>query len=226
MENPAKIRLVVLISGRGSNLQAVLDGAQRGELPVDICAVISNRPGAYGLERARQYGAKALSLDHKAYPDRVSFETALRQLIDAHRPDLVVLAGFMRVLNADFVNHYRGRMLNIHPSLLPKFRGLHTHERAIAAGEAEHGASVHFVIPELDSGPVILQARVPVFPGDDPASLAARVLEQEHRIYPLAIRWFAEGRVRLQGEQVLFDGQPLTRPRRLDSRQDEPRVQR
>jgi phosphoribosylglycinamide formyltransferase-1 len=214
-----KIRLVVLISGRGSNLQAILDGARHGELPVEICAVISNRPAAYGLERARQAGVSALTLDHKTFPDRASFEAALRELIDTYNPDLVVLAGFMRVLNAAFVEHYRGRMLNIHPSLLPKFRGLHTHERAIAAGEREHGASIHFVTPELDSGPVIVQAKVPVFPEDDPDTLAARVLEQEHRLYPLAIRWFAESRLRLQGDQVLFDGRRLAKPRLLENEQ-------
>lgn len=216
-EPRSRLRLVVLISGRGSNLQAVLDEAQSGTLPVEICAVISNRPGAYGLERARQQGVDAVTLDHKRFPDRVSFEAALRELIDSYSPDLVALAGFMRVLNPGFVEYYQGRLLNIHPSLLPKYRGLHTHERVIAVGEREHGASVHFVIPELDSGPVILQARVPVLPGDDADTLAARVLVQEHRIYPQAIRWFAEGRVCLQGDQVYFDGQPLTRPKLLET---------
>lgn len=218
MSNARKrIRLVVLISGRGSNLQAILDGAVSGELPVDIRAVISNRPGVLGLERARQAGVTAVTLDHQAFPDRSAFETALTALIDSHMPDLVILAGFMRVLTAEFVDHYRGRLLNIHPSLLPKFRGLHTHERALAAGEREHGASVHFVTPELDSGPVILQARVPVLPGDDPDGLAARILEQEHRIYPLAIRWFAEGRIVFRDPNPLFDGQPLLTPRVLET---------
>jgi phosphoribosylglycinamide formyltransferase-1 len=212
-----KSRLVVLISGRGSNLQAVLDGADRGELPVDIRAVISNCPGAYGLERARQAGVPAMVVDHQAFPDRQAFEAALCERIDAERPDLVILAGFMRILSPKFVEHYGGRLLNIHPSLLPRYRGLHTHERVLAAGERQHGASVHFVIPELDSGPVIVQARVPVVPGDDPDTLAARVLEQEHRIYPLAIRWFAEGRVKMQGDSIWFDGQPLTTPRLLDT---------
>lgn len=207
-----KARLVVLISGRGSNLQAILDAALRGELPVAIGAVISNRPNAYGLERARQAGVEAVTLDHKGFANRHDFETALRELIDSYAPDLVVLAGFMRIFNPDFIAHYQGRLLNIHPSLLPKFRGLHTHERAIAAGERIHGASVHFVTPELDSGPVIVQSQVPVLAGDTPDTLAARVLAQEHRIYPLAIGWFAEGRVRLQGDQILFDGQPLTTP--------------
>ena len=207
-----KIRLVVLISGRGSNLQAILDQAASGELPVEVAAVISNRPGIHGLERARQAGVPALELDHKDFADRPGFEAALIELINRYLPDLVILAGFMRVLTPGFTAHYQGRMFNIHPSLLPKFRGLHTHERAIVAGETEHGASIHFVTAELDGGPVIVQARVPVLPGDDPDTLAARVLEQEHRLYPLAIRWFAEGRLRLNGEQVWFDGEPLTEP--------------
>ena len=211
-----KIRLVVLISGRGSNLQAILDQATSGELPVEVAAVISNRPGVQGLERARQAGVTALELDHKNFADRPEFETALIELIDRYRPDLVILAGFMRVLTPGFTDHYRGRLFNIHPSLLPKFRGLHTHERALAAGETEHGASIHFVTAELDGGPVIVQARVAVLPGDDPDTLAARVLEQEHRLYPLAVRWFAAGRLRLDGEQVWFDGKPLTEPLRLE----------
>lgn len=211
-----KIRLVVLISGRGSNLQAILDQAVSGELLVEVAAVVSNRPGVHGLERARQAGVPALELDHKNFADRPEFEAALIETIDRRHPDLVVLAGFMRVLTAGFTEHYRGRLLNIHPSLLPKFRGLHTHERAIAAGETEHGASIHFVTAELDGGPVIVQARVPVLPGDDSDALAARVLEQEHRLYPLAIRWFAEQRLRLEGEQVWFDGQPLVEPLRLE----------
>ena len=211
-----KIRLVVLISGRGSNLQAILDQAVSGELPVEVAAVVSNRPGVHGLERARQAGVPALELDHKRFADRPEFEAALIETIDRRQPDLVVLAGFMRVLTAGFTEHYRGRLLNIHPSLLPKFRGLHTHERAIAAGETEHGASIHFVTAELDGGPIIVQARVPVLPGDDSDALAARVLEQEHRLYPLAIRWFAEQRLRLEGEQVWFDGQPLVEPLRLE----------
>lgn len=214
--NPVrKIRLVVLISGRGSNLQALLDQAASGELPVEITAVISNRPGVQGLERARRAGVPALALDHKSFPDRSSFEMALMELIDRHQPDLVILAGFMQVLTPTFTERYRGRLLNIHPSLLPKFRGLHTHERAIAEGETEHGASVHFVTAELDGGPVIVQAQVPILAMDDPDTLAARVLEQEHRLYPQAIRWFAEGRLRLKGEYVWFDGQPLEQPLRL-----------
>ena len=216
MSAARKIRLVVLISGRGSNLQAILDQAASGELPVEVAAVISNRPGVQGLERAQRAGVPTLELDHQPYADRPAFEAALIERIDPYQPDLVILAGFMRVLTAGFTEHYRGRLFNIHPSLLPKFRGLHTHERAIAAGEDEHGASIHFVTAELDGGPVIVQARVPVLSGDDPDILAARVLEQEHRLYPQAIRWFAEGRLQLVGEQVCFDGAVLEQPLRLE----------
>ncbi|HOB62334.1 MAG TPA: phosphoribosylglycinamide formyltransferase [Candidatus Competibacteraceae bacterium] len=216
MSAARKIRLVVLISGRGSNLQAILDQAASGELPVEVAAVISNRPGVQGLERAQRAGVPTLELDHQPYADRPAFEAALIERIDQYQPDLVILAGFMRVLTAGFTEHYRGRLFNIHPSLLPKFRGLHTHERAIAAGEDEHGASIHFVTAELDGGPVIVQARVPVLSGDDPDILAARVLEQEHRLYPQAIRWFAEGRLQLMGEQVCFDGAVLEQPLRLE----------
>ncbi len=212
-----RLRLVALISGRGSNLQAILNGTCSGELPVDMCAVISNRPDAYGLTRARQAKVPAIALDHKFFSDRTAFEATLRERIDVYAPDLVILAGFMRILSDDFVAHYQGRMLNIHPSLLPKFRGLHTHARAIAAGERKHGASVHFVTSELDSGPVILQAQVSVLPTDDPDTLANRVLEQEHRIYPLVIRWFAQGRIKLLNDQVLLDDQVLSAPRMLES---------
>lgn len=211
-----KIRLVVLISGRGSNLQAILDQAAGGELLAEVVAVISNQPGVYGLERARQAGVPTLELDHRSFIDRPGFEAALINLIDGYQPDLVILAGFMRMLTAGFTDYYPGRLLNIHPSLLPKFRGLHTHARAIAAGETEHGATIHFVTAELDGGPLIVQARVPVLPDDDPDALAARVLIQEHRLYPRAIRWFAEGRLKLEGERVWFDGEPLREPLRLE----------
>ena len=210
------LRLVVLISGRGSNLQAILDQAISGELPAAVVAVISNQPGVYGLERARQVGVPALELDHRHFADRPSFEVALMNLIDSYQSDLVILAGFMRILTPGFTDYYQGRLLNIHPSLLPKFRGLHTHERAIAAGETEHGATLHFVTAELDGGPLIVQARVPVWPDDDPGALAARVLAQEHRLYPQAIRWLAEGRLKLNGEQVWFNGELLREPLRLE----------
>ncbi len=217
MSAARKIRLVVLISGRGSNLQVILDQAVSGVLPIEVAAVISNQPGVQGLERARQAGVPALELDHQQFADRPAFDAALIELIDRYQPDLVALAGFMRILTPGFTDHYRGRLFNIHPSLLPKFRGLHTHERALDAGETEHGASIHFVTAELDGGPVIIQARVPVLPGDDPDTLAARVLEQEHRLYPLAIRWYAEGRLRLEGERAWLDGEPLAEPLQLSS---------
>jgi phosphoribosylglycinamide formyltransferase-1 len=215
MSDAAGSRIVVLISGRGSNLQAILDGAASGALPTTIEAVISNRPDAAGLERAQRAGVDAVTIDHRQFSGRDAFDRALRERIDKYRPDLILLAGFMRVLSTGFVEHYRGRMLNIHPSLLPKFRGLRTHERAIEAGEHRHGASVHFVTPRLDSGPVIVQAEVPVLADDDPDTLAARVLEQEHCIYPLAVRWFVEGRIKLVRDRVYLDGQPLTRPPRF-----------
>ncbi|MCX4191501.1 phosphoribosylglycinamide formyltransferase [Methylophaga sp. OBS1] len=181
-------RLVILISGRGSNMRSIVEAAQQGQLAVDIAAVISNRPGAAGLEFAQQAGIDTQVIDHKQFASREVFDTAMAEAIDVYQPDYVILAGFMRILTADFVAHYAGRLINIHPSLLPKFKGLHTHERAIEAGESEHGASVHFVTAELDDGPVILQAKVPVLPGDDADTLAARVLEQEHLLYPAAIQ--------------------------------------
>jgi phosphoribosylglycinamide formyltransferase-1 len=219
--NNGSCGVVALISGRGSNLQAILDAAAKDELAAEVRAVISNCPGVDGLERARRSGVPAITLDHKNFINRIDFETALMDCIDGFAPHLLVLAGFMRILQPAFVAHYQGRMLNIHPSLLPKYRGLQTHERALAAGEREHGASVHFVTPDLDAGPVIVQARVPVFPDDDPTTLADRVLAQEHRIYPLAVRWFAEKRIVLAGDSVLFDGQPLSAPKLLDVCEDD-----
>ncbi len=204
-----KLPIVVLISGSGSNLQAIIDAVQAG-LPAEIRAVISNKAEAYGLERARLAGIPTHVLNHRDYADRESYDAALAQLIDDSKAELVVLAGFMRILSAGFVRRYEGRLLNIHPSLLPRHRGLDTHARALAAGDDEHGATVHFVSPELDAGPIILQARVPVEPGDSPESLAARVLREEHRIYPQAIRWFAEGRLRLEHGRALLDNQPIT----------------
>jgi phosphoribosylglycinamide formyltransferase-1 len=201
-----KLRVVVLISGRGSNLQAIIDQTLSGELPIQICSVISNRPDAQGLERAAKAGIHTGSVDHTRFSDRETFESALISKIDQYQPQLVVLAGFMRVLSPEFVRHYQGRMINIHPSLLPAFPGLHTHERALEAGVSQHGASVHFVTPEVDAGPIIIQASVPVDKKDTPDSLAARVLEQEHRIYPLAVRWFAQNRLSIVNNQVLLDG--------------------
>ena len=208
--------VVVLISGRGSNLQSILDAIADGELPFEIRAVISNRPEAPGLQRPALLGIRTIVIDHACYASRAAFESALRTTIDTFEPGLLVLAGFMRILTPNFVNHYRGRILNIHPSLLPEFPGLNTHRRVLDAGKRETGATVHFVTADTDGGPAILQARVPVHAHDDAESLAQRVLEQEHRILPLAIRWFAEGRVEMNAAgRVIFDGAPLERPRVL-----------
>jgi phosphoribosylglycinamide formyltransferase-1 len=208
----SRLPVGVLISGGGTNLQAIIDAAQ-DDLPVDIRAVISNRPEAYGLQRAKKAGIPTAVLDHREFDSREAFDQALAALIDEYEPGLVLLAGFMRILTPGFVRRYHGRMFNIHPSLLPRFQGLNTHQRALDAAEKEHGASIHFVTEELDGGPVILQARVPVLPGDDAESLAARVLEKEHIIYPLAVRWFAEGRLGLnEAGQVLFDNEVLDTP--------------
>jgi phosphoribosylglycinamide formyltransferase-1 len=204
-----KTRVVVLISGSGSNLQALIDGVQAGELPVDLVAVISNRPAVFGLERAAKANIAAEVLDHKAFADRASFDRALMAKIDSYEPDLVVLAGFMRILTPEFTQHYLGRMLNIHPSLLPKFQGLHTHQRAIEACESHHGVTVHFVTAELDGGPAIVQACVPIFADDDANSLAKRVQRQEHVIYPLAVKWFAEGDLRMIDGKSVLKGEPL-----------------
>lgn len=202
--------IVVLISGRGSNLQSIIDSARDGTLPVDIRAVFSNEPDALGLERARNAGIDSRVLNHRDFETREQFDAALISAIDAFDPGLVVLAGFMRILTPAFVDHFRGRLVNIHPSLLPDFPGLNTHQRALDAGVEEHGVSVHFVTPALDGGPVIAQAKVPVLPGDDADTLAARVLTQEHRLYPEVIKWFAEGRLALAGDQVMLDGKPAS----------------
>ena len=196
-------KIVILISGRGSNMQAILDA----RLPLTVAAVISNDAAAAGLATAQQHGVATQVVDHHAYADRATFDTALAAAIDAYAPDLVVLAGFMRILTAEFVDHYRGRILNIHPSRLPSFTGLHTHRRALAAGVKVHGCSVHFVTPELDHGPIVVQAVVPVLDGDSEDTLAARVLAQEHRIYPQAVEWFCAGRLTVTPQgAVLLDG--------------------
>jgi phosphoribosylglycinamide formyltransferase-1 len=206
---PATCDVVVLLSGTGSNLQAMIDSFKGADNPVRIRAVISNRADAFGLQRARDAGIEARVLDHKAFEGREAFDAALIELIDTFQPTLVVLAGFMRILSATFVRHYQGRLLNIHPSLLPLYKGLHTHQRVLEAGDSEHGCSVHFVTEELDGGPLVVQAVIPVELNDSPASLARRVHAQEHEIYPLAIRWFAEGRISLGEQGALLDGQLL-----------------
>ncbi|MDF1692154.1 MAG: phosphoribosylglycinamide formyltransferase [Zhongshania sp.] len=203
-------KLVILLSGSGSNLQAFIDASSDGRLPnVEICAVISNKAQAFGLERAKQAGIATACIDHTQFASREAFDAELQACIDSYHADLVVLAGFMRILTPGFVRHYIGRLINIHPSLLPKYPGLHTHQRALDAGDSEAGATVHFVTEELDGGPAIIQAKIPVFAGDDAAALAARVLSKEHTIYPLAASWFAEGRLVLQNSKAVFDEQIL-----------------
>jgi phosphoribosylglycinamide formyltransferase-1 len=218
MAEPDKpLSLVVLISGRGSNLKAILDAIRSGAIPATVKAVISSRVDADGLQIARRHNIDTLALDPADYPVREDYDRALQGLIDRFEPDLVLLAGFMRILSPAFVQHYRGRMINIHPSLLPALRGLDTHRRALEAGLSEHGASVHFVTEELDGGPVIIQARVPVLAGDTPATLAARVLTEEHRLYVQALRLLAEKRLHWDGKQLLYDQQPLRHPLQLDA---------
>lgn len=194
--------LVILISGRGSNLEALL----KSGLPGKVAAVISNRPGARGLDIAQAHGVETAVVDHTPYPSREAFDAALMEEIDRHRPDLVALAGFMRIFTDAFVSRYSGRLINIHPSLLPLFPGLHTHARAIEAGVKIHGCTVHFVTPRLDHGPIVIQAAVPVLSGDTEETLAARVLQHEHRIYPQAVRWFLEDRLEISGERVRVKG--------------------
>ena len=195
-------KLVILISGRGSNMQAIVRACSRERWPAQIAAVIASRPDAAGLEFAASQGIATAVVDHRQFPDRERFDAALAREIDAFAPDLVALAGFMRVLTPGFVDRYAGRMLNVHPSLLPSFTGLKTHQQALDAGVRLHGASVHFVTSELDHGPIVLQSAVPVLQGDDAAALAGRVLETEHTIYPRAVRWFVEGRLALDGLRV------------------------
>jgi len=191
-------RVVVLLSGRGSNFQAIAEA----ELPIEIVAVISNRPQAAGLTWARERGLAAIALDHTDHADREAFDVLLADEIERHRPDLVVLAGYMRILSAAFIERFEGRLLNIHPSLLPMFPGLKTHQRALEEGVKIHGCTVHFVTADLDHGPIVIQAAVPVRADDTPETLAARVLRQEHRIYPQAVRWFAEGRLEIKQGRV------------------------
>jgi phosphoribosylglycinamide formyltransferase-1 len=201
-------RIVILISGRGSNCEALA----RAGLPAAVVGVISNEPEAHGLRTAAALGIPTTIVHHRSHAQREDFEAALAEKIDAFAPDLVVLAGFMRVLTPGFVSRYGGRLLNIHPSLLPSFPGLRTHRRALEAGVRIHGCTVHFVTPSLDAGPIVIQAAVPVLPDDSEATLAARVLAEEHRIYPQAVRWFCEGRLSLTGEgKVRLDGEGVGR---------------
>ena len=201
--------IVILISGRGSNMEAVVRALDAEQWPARVAAVISNKADAKGLEFAQSRGIPTAVVPSKEFASRTEFDAALQETIDRYAPDLVVLAGFMRILTAPFVEHYAGRMLNIHPSLLPLFPGLHTHQQALDAGVLEHGATVHIVTAELDHGPAIAQARVPVLPGDTPDDLAARVLAEEHKLYPYAVRLFVEDRVVVEGDTVrLLDRSP------------------
>lgn len=212
IDTAGKLPVVVLISGGGTNLQALIDAAAAADSEFTVTAVISNRAQAKGLDRARIAGIETRVVDHTRFADRETFDRALGDAIESFSPLLVVLAGFMRILTDDFVARFRGRMLNVHPSLLPAFQGLHTHRRALEAGASEHGASVHFVTAELDGGPVIAHARVAVLPGDDEATLAKRVLQREHELLPRVVAWFARGRLAMQDGVVSLDGEPLREP--------------
>ncbi len=216
MADPAPLpTIVVLASGSGTNLQALIDASRERDFPGEIIAVGCNRPGAFALERAAQANIKTFVLDHKKYGSREEFDGALMAELRRLSPDVIVLAGFMRILTADFVRAFRGRMLNIHPSLLPAYTGLNTHQRVLEAGDKVHGVSVHFVTEELDGGPVIAQAEVEVKPDDNAESLAERVQQQEHVLYPIVVRWFCEGRIQLTADGVQFDGKLLQHPMRL-----------
>jgi phosphoribosylglycinamide formyltransferase 1 len=217
-----RMPVVALVSGRGSNLRAIAERARAGDPLVDIRAVVSDREDAPAIEWARGIGLTCAILPPKQFPDRDRYDAALAALVGGFEPELVILAGFMRILGPAFVDRFEGRMLNIHPSLLPRHRGLHTHRRVLEAGEHQHGASVHFVTRELDGGPVVLQVTVPVRDDDDEASLAARVLAQEHRIYPQAVGWFAAGRLRFAAGAAWLDGRRLDGPVVLDAAVDDP----
>ncbi|KQP48867.1 MULTISPECIES: phosphoribosylglycinamide formyltransferase [unclassified Methylobacterium] len=204
MTHPRKTRVAILISGRGSNMVSILAAAAAPDYPAEIALVLSNRPEAAGLAHAAAAGIETRAVDHRAFPDRASFDAALHAELTAAGIELVCLAGFMRIFSGPFVEAWAGRMINIHPSLLPLFRGTDTHAQALAAGVRLHGCTVHYVVPELDAGPIVAQAAVPVRPGDDPDRLAARILVEEHRLYPQALALVAGGRARLDGDRVVF----------------------
>lgn len=202
-------KIVILISGSGSNMLSIVESVKTQQIEAEIAAVISNKADAKGIEKAQQQDIATEIVEHTKFASQSDFEQALSQCIDEYEPDLIVLAGFMRILSADFVNRYLGKLLNIHPSLLPKYQGLHTHKRALEAGDKEHGATVHFVIPDLDAGPNIVQAVVKVKEDDNEDSLQKRVLEQEHIIYPIVINWYVCGRIQFKDNQALFDNKQL-----------------
>ena len=210
MADTKRKKLVILISGSGSNLQAFIDQCASGVLNAEIACVISNKADAYGLTRASNAGIATQVIDHKAYANREAFDMALASTIDQYAPDLIILAGFMRILTPGFVEHFLGRLINIHPSLLPKYTGLHTHQRALDAGESHGGATVHFVTAELDGGPAIIQASVAIDEGDTAETLAKKVLAKEHIIYPMAVSWFLQKRVHLENNNVILDGKSLS----------------
>ena len=205
-------KIVVLISGGGSNLQAIIDAIQAGNIKAEIVSVISNRADAFGLERAEKASIDNHILDHTVFDSRESFDESLSQIIDSYEPDLIVLAGFMRILSDNFVEHFRGKMINIHPSLLPKYKGLNTHQRALESGDSEHGASVHFVIPELDAGTIIIQGIVPIQANDTANELQKRVHKIEHQIYPQAVKYLAEDGLKLIQDKLLYKGEVLEKP--------------
>lgn len=215
----------ILVSGSGTNLQAFIDAAASGQLDLDLSVVLSNQPDAAGLERARRAGIEVECLRHQDYPQRELFDAALVRALDRYAPDLILLAGFMRILTPVFVNHFSGRVLNIHPSLLPRFAGLNTHQRAIDAGDQWHGSTVHFVTAELDGGPPIIQGRVAVMPDDSAAGLAQRVLALEHKIYPQAAGLFAAGRILLRDGAAWLDGERLREPLQYAETNDGPQVE-
>ncbi|MGH8176511.1 MAG: phosphoribosylglycinamide formyltransferase [Steroidobacter sp.] len=217
-DSTPRLPIAILISGRGSNMRAIAERAASGELPVDVRVVVSDQPHAEGLRIAADLHIPTQTLSPREFPDRASYDAALAQLVSRFEPKLIVLAGFMRILSAHFTGAFQGRILNVHPSLLPDYRGLHTHRRVLEAADLTHGASVHFVTAELDGGPVIIQALVDVRPGDTEALLSARVQQQEHRIYAQAIDWLARGRLALRDEQVWLDDKPLVGPVIVDAR--------
>lgn len=210
MMTTTSCRIVALISGNGSNLQAIIDAIDAKQITAEVVAVVSNKADAFGLQRARSANIPTQVLIYTDFNDRQKYDQALMACIDQYQPQLIILAGFMRILTDGFVNHYLGRMLNIHPSLLPKYKGLNTHHRVLEAGDKEHGATVHFVTPELDSGPIVLQGKIPVLVTDTEQQLAQRIHEIEHEIYPQAVKWFAEGRLKLSDNKVLLDQHPIT----------------
>ncbi|MBA3582594.1 MAG: phosphoribosylglycinamide formyltransferase [Gammaproteobacteria bacterium] len=213
----ASTRTVILVSGNGSNLQAIIDACQQQRCHATVVGVISNNANAYALQRAQAAQIPTAYVDHRTYATREEFDQTLQLTIDTYASDLIVLAGFMRILTPTFVRHYAGRLLNIHPSLLPKYRGLHTHQRALDAGDSEHGSTVHFVTEELDGGPLIAQARIQICADDTAATLATKTQTREHQLYPRVIDWYAQGRLHLVNQHVVFDQQRLSQPLNLDT---------